>query len=272
MATPLQSELRSSPPPAGTEERALMPQSSPRPALRPGNDEGHLARNGPRRYGSNTSEHEYSALAGQLDALEHDIDDAREALRRAARGPGLTSHADPAAPASSPRGEPVALTDGARVLIRPIRPGDAQELNMSFEHLGAVSRYRRFLTPIDHLSDRQLAYLTHVDHIAHEALVAIDADTGEGVAIARFVRDPEDRRRAEVAIVVAERWQGRGVGTALAERLSARARGAGVECFTARMLIGNHGGRRLLERVADELSRDEEGGTVDVSARLRTPA
>jgi GNAT superfamily N-acetyltransferase len=266
----VQTDRRSSARPADIEERALMPRSSPRPALRPGKGRGHLAATGPRRYGSNTSEHEYSALADQLDALEHDIDDAREASRRAAQPPGLTSHAEPEAPTPSPAGERVSLADGARILIRPIQPSDAQELKTGFEHLGAVSRYRRFLTPIDHLSDRQVAYLTHVDHIAHEALVAIDAATGEGVAIARFVRDPEDRSRAEIAIVVADRWQGRGVGGALAERLSARARGAGVERFTGRMLIGNHGGHRILELVADEISRDEDGGTVDFSARLRT--
>jgi RimJ/RimL family protein N-acetyltransferase len=266
----VQTYLHPSAPPAGTEERALMPRSSPRPAMRPGKGKDHLATTGPRRYGSNTSEREYSALAGQLDALEHDIDDAREASRRAAQPPGLTSHAEPEAPTPSRRGEPVALADGARILIRPIQPSDAQELNTGFEHLGAVSRYRRFLNPIDHLSDRQLAYLTHVDHISHEALVAIDAATGEGVAVARFVRDPGNPSRAEVAIAVADHWQGRGVGRALADRLSARASGAGVECFTARMLVGNHGGRRLLELVADEISRDENGGTVDFRARLRT--
>ncbi len=256
-------------PRAGIEERELMPRSSPRPALRRGT--GHLAPTGPRRYGSNASEREYSALADQLDALEHDIDDAREASRRAVQPSGLTSHAEPDAPTPAPAGEPVALADGARILIRPIEPSDAEALKKAFDHLGAVSRYRRFLTPIDHLSHRQLAYLTHVDHIAHEALVAIDAATGEGVAIARFVRDPADHSRAEVTIVVADRWQARGVGAALAARLSARARGAGVEYVTGRMLIGNHGGRRLLELVADEITRDEDSGTVDFSARLRTP-
>jgi GNAT superfamily N-acetyltransferase len=255
-------------PPAGTDERVLMPRSSPRPALR--RPKPYLAPKGSRRYGSNASEREYSALADQLDALEHDIDEARGASRRARRPPELTSHAEPEAPAASLRGEPVTLADGAQILIRPIEPTDAQLLNTNFEHLGAVSRYRRFLTPIDHLSDHQLAYLTQVDHIAHECLVAIDAATGEGLAIARYVRDPGDRSEAELAIVVADLWQRRGVGTALVEQLAARARIAGVECFTARMLIGNHGGRRLLERVADETSEDQGAGTIEFTARLRT--
>jgi len=255
-------------PPAGTDERVLMPRSSPRPALR--RPKPHLAPKRSTRYGSNASEREYSVLAEQMDALEHEIDEARGASRRARRPLELTSHAEPEAPAASPRGEPVTLADGARILIRAIEPTDAQLLKTNFEHLGAVSRYRRFLTPIDHLSDRQLAYLTQVDHNAHEALVAIDAATGEGLAIARYVRDPEDRSEAELAIVVADLWQGRGVGTALVEQISARARSAGVECFTARMLIGNQAGRRLLERVADEIGEDHGAGTIEFSARLRT--
>jgi GNAT superfamily N-acetyltransferase len=249
------------------EERVLMPRSSPRPAVR--HRERHLG--GPTRYGSNTSEREYSALGDQLNALEQDIDVAREASRRARRTPGLTFHPEHEETKPSPHGEPVALADGARILIRPIEPSDARQLEAGFEHLGAVSRYRRFLTPIDHLSDRQLNYLTHVDHIAHEALLAIDTATGEDVAVARFVRDPEDPSRAEVAIVVADDWQGRGVGGALADRLRDRGRSVGVGWFTARMRIGNRGGRRLLDRVADEISENEDAGTIDITARLSPP-
>jgi GNAT superfamily N-acetyltransferase len=242
-----------------------MPRSSPRPAVR--HRERQLG--GPTRYGSNTSEREYSALGDQLNALEQDIDGAREASSRALRTPGLTLHPEHEETTPSPHGEPVVLADGARILIRPIEPSDARQLEVGFEHLSAVSRYRRFLAPIDHLSDQQLAYLTHVDHIAHEALLAIDTATGEDVAIARFVRDPQDPSRAEVAIVVADDWQGRGVGRVLADRLRGRARSVGVESFTARMLIGNRGGRRLLDRVADEISEHEDAGMIDIAARLK---
>ena len=68
---------------------------------------------------------------------------------------------------------------------------------------------------------------------------------GEILGVARFVRGPEDLKQAEVAVVVIDPWQHRGIGGALTERLAARARGAGVERFTARMLIGNHAGGRL---------------------------
>ena len=250
-----------------TEASMLMPQSSPRPASR--RPKGRLA-NGARPYSSDRSEHEYAALADQLDALEDDIHHARESSTEAQRAPGMTAHLEAEAPTPSPRGESVALADGARILIRPVEPHDAQQLKTGFEHLSAVSRYRRFLTEIDHLSERQLAYLTDVDHERHEALIALDAATGEGVGIARFVRDPNDPTQAEVAVMVADPWQGRGVGSALIERLAARARAAGVERFTARMLIGNHAGHRLFVQVADEISEHEDAGTIELTARLRT--
>ncbi len=54
------------------------------------------------------------------------------------------------------------------------------------------------------------------------------------------------------------------------QRLAIRARAVGVERFTARMLIGNHAGHRLLVRVADEISEHEDAGTMELTARLRT--
>ena len=155
------------------------------------------------------------------------------------------------------------------ILIRQVEPEDAAQLKIGFEHLGAVSRYRRFLAPVDDLSPRQLSYLTQVDHVSHEAIAALDAVTGAGIGIARYVRDPDDPHQAEVAIVVADAWQGRGVGTALMERLAARARAAGVERITARMLVGNNAARALIGRAAEIVSETRAAGTTSLTAQLR---
>ena len=216
------------------------------------------------RYMSNQLEHEYAALADQLDALEHDIRHARKVSRVAQRPPARTRAASP-----EPHGEPVVLPDGARVLVRPIEPADGPQLRAGFDRLDAGSRYQRFLAPIDYLSQRQLDYLTRIDHESHEALVALDAATGDGVGIARFVRDASDPTRADVAIVIADRWHGRGVGTLLANRLAARARAVGVTSFTARMLAGNRAGRRLVERVGQEIRQREDGGAIVLTAQAR---
>jgi N-acetylglutamate synthase-like GNAT family acetyltransferase len=65
--------------------------------------------------------------------------------------------------------------------------------------------------------------------------VAADAETGEGVGVARYVRDNDDPEQAEFACTVADAWQERGVGSMLAERLAGRARAAGIERFRARL-------------------------------------
>ena len=68
----------------------------------------------------------------------------------------------------------------------------------------------------------------------HEALAAFDAETGMGIGVARYVRDAHNPSLAEVAVVVADAWQGRRVGTALLGRLSDRAYSAGVERLVGR--------------------------------------
>jgi len=241
------------------EERVLMPRSAP-----PAKITGPGKRRGTRD-ARGRDEREFATLEAQLGALDQDI----RAARRAAAPPRLTlrGHEDHTAP--RPCGERVRLRDGAEILVRQVQPEDAAQLKGGFERLGAVSRYRRFLTDIDHLSPGQLSYLTHVDHTSHEALAALDAATGEGIGIARYVCDPEDKRQAEVAIVIADAWQSRGVGTALLKRLTARARAAGVERITARMIVGNDAARRLLARFAETLSERRDPGTISVTARLR---
>lgn len=80
------------------------------------------------------------------------------------------------------------LRDESRVVIRPVAPDDREMLAEGFGRLSAEWRYRRFLTPMPELSERQLNYLTLVDHHDHEALVTVDPVTGECVGVARFVR------------------------------------------------------------------------------------
>ena len=69
--------------------------------------------------------------------------------------------------------EAVRLRDGKSVSLRPIEPGDRERLRRAFDRLGPESRYRRFFSPVDHLTESQLDYLTQVDHHDHEALVAL---------------------------------------------------------------------------------------------------
>ena len=84
------------------------------------------------------------------------------------------------------------------------------------------------------LSERDLDYLTRIDHHDHEALIALDRPGGDIVGVARFVRTgPEE---AEPAIVVADDWQGRGLGRQLMGALADRALDEGVRRFRAPVL------------------------------------
>ena len=119
---------------------------------------------------------------------------------------------------------PVALRDGSKVLIRQVQPADAQLLADGFARLSPQSRRMRFLARKDQLSVAELRYLTDVDHHDHEALGALDQADGRGVGVARYVRDSDDPHAAEIAVTIVDDWQGRGLGTELLTRLSARAR------------------------------------------------
>jgi GNAT superfamily N-acetyltransferase len=150
--------------------------------------------------------------------------------------------------ASRPR-DVAQLRDGAEVVISRITPQDAPMLAEAFARLSEESRRLRFLGPKPSLSRAELRYLTEVDGHRHEALSAIDPVTGRGVAIGRFVRDPDRLERAEVAITVADDWQRRGLGKLLLERLAERAREEGVRSFTALVSHENRGMQGLLHQL-----------------------
>ena len=118
------------------------------------------------------------------------------------------------------------------------------------------------------LSDDMLDYLTEVDHHDHEALVALDAETGEGVGVARFVRLDGRPATAEAAVTVVDRWQGRGLGTLLLELLATRARDEGIARFTALVLASNTDILEVLERLGPVRVVDRERGTVEVETTL----
>jgi GNAT superfamily N-acetyltransferase len=136
--------------------------------------------------------------------------------------------------------------------VRPIRPADAPLLEAGLARLSPQSVYQRFLSPKPRLSRRELRYLTEVDGVMHHALVALDAD-GDLVAVGRWVRDADRPEEAEIAIVVADCLQRRGVGRGLGLALADAACAHGVRRFTATILPGNRAAERLLAVVQERL-------------------
>jgi GNAT superfamily N-acetyltransferase len=137
-----------------------------------------------------------------------------------------------------------------------------------FARLGEESRYRRFLAAKKRLSDDDLAFFTEVDHHGHEALGAVDPTTGEGLAVARYLRDPARPDVAEAAIAVIDDWQKRGLGTVLLERLAIRAHDEGIRHFSASLLVENRAMLALFARVGTVHMTGRSGGTEEVDVHL----
>jgi protein lysine acetyltransferase len=156
------------------------------------------------------------------------------------------------------------LPDGAQIFIRRIRADDKRYLEIGLRHLSDESVHRRFLSPKRSFSRSELRYLTEVDGRDHVALVA--EYPGEPVrrliAVGRFVRHHDDPTAAEVAIVVADDWQRRGVGSLFAERLARMARQRGIKTFTATMSSDNVAAHKLMRRLTLHLHEQHEGSGV----------
>jgi GNAT superfamily N-acetyltransferase len=163
--------------------------------------------------------------------------------------------------------EHVKLRDGSSAQIRVIEAGDKDSIVRGFERLSHESRYRRFFSPLDQLSARDLAYLTEVDHHNHEALIAHD-EAGEPLGVARYVRGRPDSNRAEVAVVVVDDWQGRGLATALLTRLADRARAEGIEVFTAVTLPENRDAIGLMHSLGETRQVAPTSTTLELEIEL----
>ncbi len=142
------------------------------------------------------------------------------------------------------------------MLIRPIRAEDKRLLTDGLERLSDESIFRRFLTPKSSFSSTELRYLTEINAVDHVALVAEDpTDRARPlIAVGRFVRLAEDPEAAEIAIVVWDDWQGRGLGSLLGGHLAHAARNRGIRRFTATMAADNRPAHRLMAKLTSHLS------------------
>ena len=135
------------------------------------------------------------------------------------------------------------LADATLVRLRLLCETDRARLLASFERLSAESRYARFFTAMPRLPEQILERLLRTDGWNHLAIGAEDGDgpedRAEGYGIARFVRLAEAPNVAEVAMVVVDHMQRRGLGKLLLARLAAAARERGITRFRAEVLRTN---------------------------------
>jgi acetyltransferase len=145
--------------------------------------------------------------------------------------------------------ETVTLKDGTQVIIRPIHPDDADDLQATFQRLSMESIYLRFLSFKKELPDEEALYLATVDYTTRMAFVAIASENNREivVGVSRYAMDdPGNPEFAESAVVVEDGYQGRGLGKLLLWRLVNYARARGIHILRGNLQVGNN---RMLDLV-----------------------
>jgi acyl-CoA synthetase (NDP forming)/RimJ/RimL family protein N-acetyltransferase len=151
----------------------------------------------------------------------------------------------------------VVLSDGGTVHLRPIVPSDADALLAFHSRMSARTRYLRYFGAYPQIPPRDLARFTTVDHHDRVAFVALLGD--DIVAVARYERIDKGPT-AEVAFVVEDRHQSRGLGPILLEHLAAAARESGIQRFVAEVLAENGAMLGVFRAAGYHLAREMEEG------------
>lgn len=159
-----------------------------------------------------------------------------------------------------------ALEDSTPVRFRRIRPDDKELLQSGFQMLSPQSRYRRFFSAVDHLSQKQLRYFTEVDFVNHFAWIAEIPD-GIGLGVARWIRLKDEPEIAEGAVTVIDTFHNKGIGKALLWLGARSAIEAGIRAIRVSVLSENDPVLTWLREVGAAPGR-WSGGVLEVDIPL----
>ncbi len=157
----------------------------------------------------------------------------------------------------------VVLSDGSTVRLRQIEPVDADAIVEMHGRFSERTRYFRYFSPYPRIPARDLERFTTVDHHDREAIVAESG--GHLIAVARYERLGAGADEAEVAFVVEDAHQGRGLGSVMMEHLAARAREEGIVRFVAEVLPQNSRMIRTFTEAGYEVTRQYADGVVHLT-------
>ncbi|MFC8229376.1 GNAT family N-acetyltransferase [Streptomyces sp. NPDC057287] len=171
----------------------------------------------------------------------------------------------------------VVLRDGGTARVRPITTDDAERLVSFYEQVSDESKYYRFFAPYPRLSARDVHRFTHHDYVDRVGLAVTVG--GEFIATVRFDRIDEQGRpasapadEAEVAFLVQDAHQGRGVASALLEHIAAVARERGIRRFAAEVLPANNKMIKVFRDAGFTQQRSFEDGSVHLTLDLEPTA
>ncbi|MBF0588316.1 MAG: GNAT family N-acetyltransferase [Magnetococcales bacterium] len=157
----------------------------------------------------------------------------------------------------------LSLKDGSRLTVRSVQPQDERRVKKFLYSLSADAVYRRFMSPLRHFTLQRIRHFIYVDHRREVVVIAtIPVPAGERiVGVAGYYLDQESNR-AEIALVIRDKWQGRGLGRRLFNHLAKMARSAGIQGFTAEMFTQNGAMRALFENSGMKITRNFDGDVL----------
>jgi acyl-CoA synthetase (NDP forming)/GNAT superfamily N-acetyltransferase len=164
---------------------------------------------------------------------------------------------------ASDRSADVLLSDGTTVHLRQITPDDAERIVAFHSRMSERTRYFRYFSPYPRIPEKDLARFVNVDHATREAFVVLAGD--KITAVGRYERIGPDSPDAEVAFVVEDAHQGRGIGSVLLEHLAEAARDVGISRFTAEVLPANGAMLRVFGDTGYPVQRRYADGVVELS-------
>jgi acetyltransferase len=175
---------------------------------------------------------------------------------------------------NSMKSESITLTDGTPIIIRPIHPDDAEDLQSAFMRLSTESIYLRFLSYKKELTDEEAMRLAKVDYVNQMAFVATSKEQDQDivVGVSRYAMlDTGHPDIAEAAVVVDDKYQGRGLGKQLLWRLVNYARAKRIHFLRGNLQIGNDRMLTLVQRSGLPYEKCYVDGIWEVTIDLELP-
>ena len=165
----------------------------------------------------------------------------------------------------------VQLNDGTDIVIRPIRPEDAEIEAKFVREMSEESKYYRFMSSLRELSQEMLVRFTQIDYHNEMALIAVKQDSvgEEQIGVARYVTNL-DKTSCEFALAVSDKWQNRGIARKLMRNLVEVARDRGLEMMEGKVLSNNSKMLELMKSLNFQIRNDPEDAAVKlVEVRLQ---
>ncbi|MCF8077082.1 MAG: GNAT family N-acetyltransferase [Desulfotignum sp.] len=160
--------------------------------------------------------------------------------------------------------------DNERIFMRPVRPGDAQQMIDLFSDLSPETIFMRFFSPLKRISRPMLARLSQIDY---DREIALCAFAGDGAArkligVARIIFMP-DGKTGEFAVVVADDWHGKGIGSVLLKQAMISAKKYGLSMVSGLVLTNNAPMVAMGQKIGFSVARDPDSAEYRLTIELK---